>query len=105
MSSQRLPNGAGAAAVVAAGLGGMVMAVLAIVADHQPAFKKMLIFSAPVGALSGESTGAVAVWLVSWVVLDIAWKRQDVRSAWIGVGLGLLLLSFVLMIPGVGDLL
>lgn len=81
------------------------MAVLAIVADHQPAFKKMLILSAPVGALSGESTCAVAVWLVSWAVLDVAWKRHDVRSAWVGAGLGLLLLSFVLMIPGVGDLL
>lgn len=101
--TQVLPNGAGAAALVAAGLGGLVLAVLAVIADHSPAFKNMLVFSAPVGALSGESTCAVAVWLGTWAMLDLVWKRRNVWPGWIYVGVGLLFLGFVLTAPPVAD--
>jgi hypothetical protein len=100
----QLPNGAGVAALLAAGLGALALAVLAIVADHSSAFKKLMIFYVPTGALSGVTTTAIAVWLLLWVVLDAMLKRREVRARWIAASLGLLAISFLLMCPPVGDL-
>jgi len=99
-----LPNGPGAAAVLAMGVGALIMSVLAIIADHSLAFKKMMMFYTPTGPLSGVTTTAVVLWLVSWFALDIAWKRRDVNGRIVGLGLFLLAIGFVLMFPPVGDL-
>jgi hypothetical protein len=100
----RLPNGAGAAALLSAGLGAFILAVLAIIADHSLAFKKVMIFYTPTGPLSGVTTTAIAVWLVCWIGLDLAWRRRDVRHWPVAAGLCLIAISFVLMFPPVGDL-
>jgi hypothetical protein len=100
----RLPNGAGAAALVSAGLGAFTLAVLAIIADHSLAFRKLLIFYTPTGPLSGVTTTAITVWLVCWIGLDVAWKRRDVRGWAVALGLCLIAISFILMFPPVGDL-
>ena len=97
-------NGAAAAALLSAGLGSLALAALAILGDHFPAFKKMMVFYTPTGALSGVTTVGVGVWLLSWVVLDLAWKRRTVPHAVLTLGVVLVVLSFVLMIPPVGDL-
>lgn len=99
-----LPNGSGAAAILAMGIGSVVMAALAIIADHAPIFKKMMIFYMPTGPLSGVTTTAVAIWLVSWIGLDLAWKRRNVNGGIVQVGFYLLVISFTLMCPPVGDL-
>jgi hypothetical protein len=99
-----MPNGAGAAAVFAAGLGSLALAVLAIVADHSPMFKRLMMFSTPTGPLSGVTTTAIGVWLLCWIGLDVAWRRRNVHGAILSVGVGLLALSFLLMFPPVGDL-
>jgi hypothetical protein len=54
-----LPNGAGAAEILAMGIGSLVMALLAIVAEHSVPLKKLLIFYTPTGSLSGVTTTAV----------------------------------------------
>jgi hypothetical protein len=103
-STGRLPNGAGVAALFAAGLGAFTLAVVAIVADHSPAFKKLMIFYTPTGPLSGVTTIAIAIWLVSWVILDATWKRSEVAGWRVTAGLVLIAISFVLMFPPVGYL-
>jgi hypothetical protein len=81
-----------------------MMAVLAIIADHASTFKKLMIFYTPTGPLSGVTTTAIAIWLLSWVALDIAWKRRNVSPVIVPVGLCLLAIGFVIMFPPVGDL-
>ena len=104
LQTSRLPNGAGVAALLAAGLGVCTLAVVAIFADHSPGFKKLMIFYTPTGPLSGVTTIAILVWLLFWIGLDAAWKRREMPSWWITAALGLIALSFVLMFPPVGDL-
>jgi hypothetical protein len=100
----KLPNGAGSAAILAAGLASFMMAVLAIIADHASTFKKLMIFYTPTGPLSGVTTTAIAIWLLSWVVLDIAWRRRNVNEVIVPAGLCLLTIGFLLMVPLIGDL-
>lgn len=101
---ESLPNGPGAAAILAMGIGALVMAVLAIIADHSPVFKKTMIFYTPTGPLSGVTTTAAAIWLLSWIALDIAWKRRNVSGTIVRLGMYLLALGFILMFPPVADL-
>lgn len=100
----RMPNGPGVAALMATGVGAAAMAVLAIVADHSPEFKKLMLFYTPTGPLSGVTTTAVAVWLVCWIALNAAWKRREIGGAAIGIALALIAISFVLMFPPAGEL-
>lgn len=100
----RLPNGAGVAAILASGIGSFVMAVLAILADHSPALKKLMTFYMPTGPLSGVTTTAIVVWLMSWIVLDVAWRKRTVQGGMVPLGLGLLAIGFLLMFPPMGDL-
>ena len=102
--ASRLPNGSGAAALMAAGLGALALAVLAIAADHSLVLKKMMTFYTPTGPLSGVSTTAIAIWLACWIGLDAVWKRREVPGWWVFVGLGGIAIGFVLMFPPVGDL-
>lgn len=99
-----LPNGAGAAAIIAMGLGSFVMAILAIIADHSIGFKKVMVFYTPTGPLSGVTTTAIVVWLVSWIALDIGWKGRNLSKGILTAGLCLLAISFALMFPPIGDL-
>ncbi|WP_446745484.1 hypothetical protein [Silvibacterium acidisoli] len=102
--SKRLPNGPGAAAIFSTGLGVFVLALLAIIGDHSAPFKKAMIFYVPTGPLSGVTTLAVAIWIVSWIGLDAMWRRSDSKAWAITTGLILFALSFLLMIPAVGDI-
>lgn len=100
----RLPNGAGVAAILAAGIGSFAMAVLAIIADHSTALKKLMIFYTPTGPLSGVTTTAIIIWFLSWVVLGVAWRRRNVTGVIVPVSLFLLAIAFLLMFPPIGDL-
>ena len=57
------PNGAGAAAVLAAGFGSFAVAVFAILADKAAPIKSLMNFYKPTGPLSGVTTCAIVVWL------------------------------------------
>lgn len=100
-----LPNGPGAAALLAAGIGAFALAVLAIVADRVATFKSLMIFYKPTGPLSGVTTSAIFIWLVAWLILDAFWKKRDValgRAA--AAALVLLVLGLVLTFPPLADL-
>ena len=100
-----LPNGSGAAAILAAGIGTFTLAILTFAADKSVAMKSSLNFYKPTGALSGVSTVAVVVWLIGWALLEWRWSKRTVAAGRISVAaLVLLGLSFLLTFPPVVDL-
>ncbi len=98
-------NGAGAAAILAAGIGSFLLAVFAIAGDKSAALKSFFIFSKPTGPLSGVTTCAILVWLAVWIVLHARWRKRAVNLGRInGVAIVLLLLGLLLTFPPIADL-
>ena len=103
--AQDFPNGGGAAAVLAAGIGSLMVAVFAILADKVASFKSMMVFYKPTGPLSGVTTCAILVWLISWAILHRRWSRRMVGLGGITTtALILLGLSLLLTFPPIADL-
>jgi hypothetical protein len=101
-----LPNGSGAAAILSAGIGCFILAVLAFAADKSASFKSALIFYKPTGALSGDSILAIGVWLICWALLEARWRRQDVALKGVcWAAFALLGMSFLLTFPPIVDVL
>jgi hypothetical protein len=101
-----LPNGSGAAAILAAGIGSFALAVLAFAGDKSAAVKSSLVFYKPTGPLSGVTTTAILIWLFAWGVLEWRWGKKTVAAARvITVALVLLGLSLLLTFPPIVDLL
>jgi hypothetical protein len=102
---QDFPNGGGAAAVLAAGIGCMMVAIFAILADKVGAFKSLMIFYKPTGPLSGVTTCAILVWLMSWAILHRRWSgRMVALGGVVTAALTLLGLSLLLTFPPIADL-
>lgn len=100
-----LTNGSGAAAILSAGIGCFVLAVLAILGDKSAVVKGSLVFYKPTGPLSGVTTVAVFVWLFTWGILEWCWRKETVAAPRINaIALALLALSLILTFPPVGDL-
>jgi hypothetical protein len=101
-----IPNGPGAAAVLAAGIGSFSLGLLAVIADKIPSIKNWMNFYNPTGALSGVTTCAIIVWLASWAILQMRWRGREVRFAPVGAAaLVLLALGMLLTFPPLADLL
>ncbi|MGB6686733.1 MAG: hypothetical protein WBE76_02720 [Terracidiphilus sp.] len=101
----QLSNGSGAAAILSAGIGTFVLAVLAIASDKSAYIKKNLNFYAPTGPLSGVTTVAILVWIVIWSFLEWRWRRRTVSMAHIGATAFVLLgLSLLLTFPPFADI-
>lgn len=73
-----IPNGPGAAAILAAGIGCGALGLFALLGDAFPGISSFFNFYRPTGALSGVSTCAIVIWLGSWLVLSQIWKEKDV---------------------------
>jgi hypothetical protein len=100
-----LPNGSGAAAILAAGIGAFMVGFLAIAADKSAFLKNLFIFYKPTGPLSGVTTSAILVWLIAWGILEGRWRNRTVALACINaVALVLLGLSLLLTFPPVAEL-
>ncbi len=90
------PDGPGAAAMVAAGVGLFALGLLTVLAEASGAVHDVLArldFGLGVGPLAGKTTLAVAAWILAWVVLGIAWGGRDVnlKAAFVvGLTLGVL---------------
>jgi hypothetical protein len=101
-----IPNGPGAAALVAAGIGCAAVGVLFLAEDASEAINKMLGFYKPVGALSGLTTVSIIVWLAAWFALNRMWATKTLDMAKVNwVSFGLLAVGFLLTFPPVVDLL
>jgi hypothetical protein len=100
-----ISNGSGAAAILSAGIGSFAVAFFAIAADKSAFVKNLFVFYKPTGALSGEATVAIFLWLATWAVLDWLWRKRTVSLRPVNIiALGLLGLSLLLTFPPIGDL-
>jgi hypothetical protein len=105
-SNETIPNGPGAAAILAAGIGSAALGILALANDAFPAINRLLTFYPPTGGLSGVTTMAIVVWLVAWVILARRWGNMTVALARINlVAFALLAVGVLLTFPPVMDLL
>ncbi len=99
------PNGGGAAAVLAAGIGSFLVAVFALLADKSATIKSLMIFYKPTGPLSGVTTCAIIVWLVAWLILHRRWQNRMVAMGRVrAAALILLILGVLLTFPPIADL-
>ena len=102
VSADRLPNGPGAAAILAAGVGSAAIGVLALGTELSPALRGLLNFYNPVGPLSGKTTVTIIVWLVAWYALSRLWRQKTVAMGPVNVAaLVLLGIGFLLTFPPV----
>ncbi len=105
VSVKLTPNGPGAAAVLAAGIGCFTLGVISVLADKLPALSHVLNVYKPTGPLSGVSTTAIVTWLVAWAVLHYRWQGRSVDlGRMTGIALLLLAGGVLLTFPPVGDL-
>ncbi len=101
-----VPNGPGAAAILAAGIGSFALGVFAFLGDAVPALARSFSFYVPTGPLSGVTTSAIVVWLVAWFGLSRRWKRSTVALAKVNLAAFVLLgLAVLLTFPPFADLL
>jgi hypothetical protein len=99
------PNGGGAAAILAAGIGSFLVSVFAILGDQSAFFKKFFVFYKPTGPLSGVTTCAIGFWLAVWFLLHPFWQRRNVPIARVSAAaLILLFLGLLLTFPPIADL-
>jgi len=100
------PNGPGAAAVLAAGIGCCAMGVISLAADKARPLAILLNVYSPSGPLSGVSTLAVFTWLASWALLHYFWRGRNVDLRRIvTVSFALLAAGILLTFPPFADLL
>jgi hypothetical protein len=105
-NSDQLTNGPGAAAILAAGIGCFVLGVLALANDAFSAIQSVFVIWPPSGPLSGVTTAAIAVWLVSWFFLSRLWSGRDVNLSWVNlVAFAMLIGGLLLTFPPFMDLL
>ena len=99
------PNGSAAAAILAAGIGSILLTILTIAADHSAGLKALFTFYKPTGPLSGVTTTAVVAWVLAWFILDRLWFRRDVSLRKVNiVSIVLLVLSLLATFPPIGDM-
>jgi hypothetical protein len=100
-----IPNGPGAAALLAASVGCFTLAILAFAGDKSPAIKSAMNVYKPTGPLSGVTTIAILAWLALWAILEFRWGKETVSIGPITtVAFLLLALSFLLTFPPIVDL-
>jgi hypothetical protein len=99
-------NGPIAAALLACAIGCFALGAIAVAADGSKSLSSALIFYRPTGPLSGVTTIALAVWLLSWAVLAARWKNKAVAFGKVGIiAFVFLALGLLLTFPPFGDLL
>lgn len=104
-ATKAMTNGSGAAAILAAGFGSFVLAVLAIVADKSTTIKTLMNLYRPTGPLSGVTTSAILAWIILWIALERSWRNRSLPMTRINrIALALLVLSLLLTFPPIADL-
>ena len=102
---EAIPNGPGAAAILAAGIGCAAVGIVSLAAEASEAIKGWLNFYNPTGALSGKTTVAIVIWLVAWYALSRLWRTKTVALGPVNLAAFLLLaVGLVLTFPPVWGL-
>jgi asparagine N-glycosylation enzyme membrane subunit Stt3 len=103
---ETMPNGPGAAAILAAGIGCAVLGILAFAGDASDTIGNLLNFYNPTGTLSGVTTLAIIIWLVVWFVLAKRWEHKTIDITKVNISAFVLLaVGFLLTFPPFADLL
>lgn len=68
-------NGAAMAAFLAAGIGAFAMGAFVLL-NEAGIFAAPALYG-PAGGVSGRTTFAVAIWLIAWGALHLAWRRRS----------------------------
>ncbi|HEX9865800.1 MAG TPA: hypothetical protein VGC03_12620 [Acidimicrobiia bacterium] len=90
------PDGPGAAAMLAAGIGIFVLGLMTTfneVSEGLHDFLQSFEMGRGVGPLAGKTIVAVIAWLVAWIILAAIWRGKEMnikRVFWIGLILGVL---------------
>lgn len=95
-------DGAALAAIVAAGIGCVIIGLATILAEVSTVVKESLNWWPPAGPLSGKTGIGIAAWLLSWGLLHALWHKKELpfRSLWIFAML-LILLGWIGTFPPV----
>lgn len=102
----QLPNGPGAAAILAAGIGSGALGILAFAADAFREVGRAFIVYPPSGPLSGVTSGAIVVWLLAWFGLSRIWASRDISLSRVNAAAVAMLISGLLLtFPPFVDLL
>jgi hypothetical protein len=105
-SGSAIQNGPAGAAILSAGVGCVSLGICAWLGDAFPAIARIFDFYAPTGPLSGVTTTAIIIWLVSWGILAKAWRGKSLPLGMINMIAYLLLgAGALLTFPPFGDLL
>jgi len=105
-NGESIPNGAGGAAILGAGIGCAAIGILSFAGDAWDGIGKALNIYNPTGTLSGVTTLAIIIWLVAWFVLHRMWNEKTVPMVKINVvSFALLAVGFLLTFPPFMDLL
>lgn len=105
-TSGDLPNGHAAAAILAAGIGCFALGVFALAGDASRTIARLFTLYRPTGPLSGVTSGAIVLWLLTWIVLTSRWGGKSVGMAKINwAAFTLLALGVLLSFPPFMDLL
>ncbi|AOJ04255.1 MULTISPECIES: hypothetical protein [Burkholderia] len=101
-----LPNGPAAAAILAAGIGCFAVGLFALAGDAFRSIAHFFTFYKPTGPLSGVTTSAIVVWLLSWAVLSRQWRAKAVALGRVtAIAFVLLTFGILLTFPPFMDLL
>ena len=79
------PNGGAAAALLATGIGCLVLGVLSVLASVFDSLSEALKFYGLADDIGGVSTLMIAAWLLSWLILHQLWKKRQVNFPWVFV--------------------
>jgi hypothetical protein len=102
----KLPNGPGAAAILAAGIGSLALGIFAFAGDASPTTLHAFNFWNPTGPLSGVTSSAIVIWLVAWFLLSRHWARSSVSLARVNSAAFIMLIAGLLLtFPPFMDLL
>ena len=71
------PSGPAAAAVLAVGIGSLVLGILTTWAEASEGFAEDLQWNDRVGPLSGKTIIATIGFFASWIILHIIWRRSN----------------------------
>lgn len=105
-TTDEIPNGAGAAAILGAGIGCAAIGVLAFWGDASDSMGKALNIYNPSGPLAGVTTFGIIIWLLAWFGLNRLWRDKTVEMLKINVAsFTLLAVGFLLTFPPFMDLL
>ena len=98
--TSKQPNGPIAAAILSAAIACFTLGLTTIASDKNKAINKFMNFYPPSGALTGETTIAILVWLAAWIILARVWRNTSRALTPINItSFTLLVLGLLLTFP------